>query len=169
MGLRIAIIVARFNSDITARLLVGSKMALADNGVKDENVVVVAVPGSFEIPLVAKKMVESGNYDAVVCLGTIIQGETDHYKHIARQVAEGITQINLTLGVPVVFGVLTTKTLKEAENRSGGKDGEYVNKPLITEKQGSDGKSTKVGGGNSGYNAGLVAIEMANLLRKIEV
>jgi 6,7-dimethyl-8-ribityllumazine synthase len=168
-GLRIAIVVARFNESVTTRLLTGAKAALADNGVHDGNVTVSSVPGSFEIPLTAKKMVESGSYDAVVCLGAVIRGETDHYEHIARQAAEGIAQVGLTSGVPVVFGVLTTNTVEQAEDRSGGPDGKYAERPLVTEKQGADGESAQAGGGNSGYNAGLAAIEMANLLREMGV
>ena len=143
-GLRIAIAVANFNDFITARLLDGAKAALARNGVRDDDVSVVTVPGSFELPLVAKKLAESGQHDAVICLGAVIRGETDHYEHVAGEAAKGIASAGLNSGVPVIFGVLTTDTLEQAINRAGGKQG------------------------NNGYGAGLAAIEMANLMRALD-
>jgi 6,7-dimethyl-8-ribityllumazine synthase len=143
-GLRIAIVVANFNDFITARLLDGAKAALARHGVRDDDVTVVSVPGSFELPLVAKKMAESKRYDAVISLGAVIRGETGHYEHVAGEAAKGIANAGLASGVPVIFGVLTTDTLEQAINRAGGKQG------------------------NNGYGAGLAAIEMANLMRVLD-
>ncbi len=143
-GLRIAIVVANFNDFITARLLDGARAALARNGVRDDDVTVVSVPGSFELPLVAKKLAESKRHDAVISLGAVIRGETDHYEHVAGEAAKGIANAGLSSGVPVIFGVLTTDTLEQAINRAGGKQG------------------------NNGYGAGLAAIEMANLMRVLD-
>ena len=143
-GLRIAIVVANFNDFITARLLDGAKAALARSGVRDDDVTVVSVPGSFELPLVAKKLAESKRHDAVISLGAVIRGETDHYEHVAGEAAKGIANAGLSSGVPVIFGVLTTDTLEQAINRAGGKQG------------------------NNGYGAGLAAIEMANLMRVLD-
>ena len=143
-GLRIAIVVASFNDFITARLLDGARAALARNGVRDDDVTVVSVPGSFELPLVAKKLAESKRHDAVISLGAVIRGETDHYEHVAGEAAKGIANAGLASGVPVIFGVLTTDTLEQAINRAGGKQG------------------------NNGYGAGLAAIEMANLMRALD-
>ena len=142
-ALRVGIVVARFNEFITSKLLQGAKSGLARHGVSDDDVTVAWVPGSFEIPLVAQKMAESGRYDAVVCLGAVIRGETDHYAHVAGEAAKGIASVSLATGVPVIFGVLTTETVEQAINRAGGKSG------------------------NGGYNAAVSAIEMANLVRAI--
>lgn len=144
-GLRIGIVVARFNDFITSRLLEGARAALARHRVRDEDVTVVSVPGSFEIPLMAKKLAESGRYDAVVCLGAVIRGETDHYEYVAGEAAKGIANAAFTTGVPVIFGVLTTDTLEQAINRAGGKQG------------------------NNGYSAAVAAIEMANLVRSLGI
>lgn len=143
-GLRIAIVVANFNDFITSRLLDGARAALARNGVRDDDVTVVSVPGSFELPLVAKKLAESKRHDAVISLGAVIRGETDHYEHVAGEAAKGIANAGLASGVPVIFGVLTTDTMEQAINRAGGKQG------------------------NNGYGAGLAAIEMANLMRVLD-
>ncbi len=143
-GLRIAIVVARFNDFITSRLLEGARAALESHGVSDNDVTVASVPGSFELPLAAKKLAESGNYHAVICLGAVIRGETDHYEHVAGEAAKGIAAASLSSGRPVIFGVLTTDTLEQAINRAGGKQG------------------------NNGYSAGIAAIEMANLLAAME-
>ncbi len=136
-------VVARFNELITSRLLEGAVSGLAGHGVADRDVTVVRVPGSFEIPVTARALAESGRYDAVICLGAVIRGETDHYAHIAGQAARGIGNVSLSTGVPVVFGVLTTDTVEQAVGRAGGSKG------------------------NAGHNAALVAIEMANLLRAL--
>ena len=144
-GLRIGVVVARFNSFVTAKLLEGAQSALASHGVADDDVTVVRVPGSFEIPVVARKMAGSDRFDAVVCLGAVIRGETDHYEHVAGEAAKGIANASVMTGKPVVFGVLTTDTVEQAINRAGGKQG------------------------NSGYSAAVTAIEMANLLRALDV
>ena len=143
-GLRIAIVVATFNDFITSKLLDGARAALSRHGVRDDDVSVASVPGSFELPIVAKKLAESGQYDSVICLGAVIRGETDHYEHVAGEAAKGIANAGLSSGVPVIFGVLTTDTLEQAINRAGGKQG------------------------NNGYGAGLAAIEMANLMRALD-
>ena len=143
-GLRVAIVVATFNDFITSKLLDGARAALARHGVRDDDVSVASVPGSFELPIVAKKLAESGQHDAVICLGAVIRGETDHYEHVAGEAAKGIANAGFNSGVPVIFGVLTTDTLEQAINRAGGKQG------------------------NNGYGAGLAAIEMANLMRALD-
>ena len=143
-GVGVAIVVAQFNNFITSRLLEGAKTALEGSGVRNEDVTVAYVPGSFEIPLAARRLAESGRYDAIVCLGAVIRGETDHYEHVAGEAAKGIAAASQATGIPVIFGVLTTDTMEQAINRAGGKQG------------------------NSGYNAGIAAVEMASLMRKID-
>ena len=143
-GLRLGIVVATFNDFITSRLLEGAKRALSAHGVSDDDVTVASVPGSFEIPLVAQKMAASGRFDAVICLGAVIRGETDHYEHVAAEAVKGIADASVSTGVPVAFGVLTTDTLEQAINRAGGKQG------------------------NQGYDAAVAAIEMANLVRALD-
>ncbi len=143
-GLRIAIVVATFNDFITSKLLEGARAALERHGVRDGDITVARVPGSFEIPLAAKKLAESARHDAVICLGAVIRGETDHYEHVAGEAAKGIANASINSGLPVIFGVLTTDTLEQAINRAGGKQG------------------------NNGYNAALAAIEMANLMRALD-
>ena len=114
------------------------------HGVKDDDVTIASVPGSFELPLVARKMADSGQYDAVICLGAVIRGETDHYSHVAGEAAKGIANASVSSGVPVIFGVLTTDTVEQAINRAGGKQG------------------------NNGYGAAVAAVRMANLVRAID-
>ena len=143
-GLRIAVVVATFNDFITSKLLEGALAALDRHGVRDGDITVARVPGSFEIPLAAKKLAESARHDAVICLGAVIRGETDHYEHVAGEAAKGIANASINSGLPVIFGVLTTDTLEQAINRAGGKQG------------------------NNGYNAALAAIEMANLMRALD-
>ncbi|HAL48439.1 MAG: 6,7-dimethyl-8-ribityllumazine synthase [SAR202 cluster bacterium] len=143
-GLSVGIVVATFNEFITSRLLDGAKAGLSSHGVSDENVTVASVPGSFEIPFVAQKMAQSGRHDAIICLGAVIKGETDHYEHVAGEAAKGIANVSLSTGVPVIFGVLTTDTLEQAINRAGGKQG------------------------NQGHHAAVAAIEMANLARALD-
>lgn len=143
-GLRVAVAVANFNDFITSRLLEGARAALARSGVREDDITIARVPGAFELPLVAKRLAESGQQDAVICLGAVIRGETDHYEHVAGEAAKGIANAALSSGVPVIFGVLTTDTLEQAINRAGGKSG------------------------NNGYNAGLAAVEMANLTRALD-
>ncbi len=141
---RFAIVAARFNSMITEALLAGCRDAFARHGVADDRLDVAWVPGAFEIPMVARKLAETGRYSAVICLGCVIRGETGHYDLVAGQAAGGILQAGLTTGVPVIFGVLTTETVEQALNRAGLK------------------------AGNKGVDAAMAAIEMVNLLRKID-
>ena len=143
-GLRIAVVVATFNDFITSKLLEGALAALDRHGVRDGDITIARVPGSFELPLAAKKLAESARHDAVICLGAVIRGETDHYEHVAGEAAKGIANASISSGLPVIFGVLTTDTLEQAINRAGGKQG------------------------NNGYNAALAAIEMANLMRALD-
>lgn len=143
-GLRVGVVVARFNEFVTSKLLDGCRKALADHGVKNEDVTVVMVPGSFEIPLAAQKMAESGGVDAVVCLGAVIKGETDHYEHVSAAASEGISNVSLSTGVPIGFGVLTTENAEQAIARAGG------------------------GYSDAGYETTEAAIEMANLLRRLD-
>ena len=143
-GLKVAVVVARFNDFITSRLQEGAIAALSQYGVADDDVTVVSVPGSFEVPFVAKRLATANKHDAVVCLGAVIRGETDHYEHVAGEAAKGIAAAAMTSGVPVIFGILTTDTVEQAINRAGGKSG------------------------NHGHSAAVTAIEMANLARAID-
>ncbi len=138
-GKKIAVVVSRFNDFITSRLLDGALDGLARTGVADDDVTVVRVPGSFEIPLAAKRLAASGRYNAVICIGAVIRGETPHYEHVAREVTKGIAQSSLELDVPIVYGLLTTDTIEQAVERAGSK------------------------GGNKGFDAALTAVEMASL------
>lgn len=140
-GLSIVIVVSRFNDLITRQLLAGAQDGLRRHGVEAERVDVAWVPGSFEIPLAARKLAESGRYQAVVCLGAVIRGETPHFEYVAGQVSSGIARAGLDTGVPVIFGIITADSLEEALDRAGGKMG------------------------NKGYDAAVSAIEMANLMR----
>ncbi len=143
-GLKFAIVVSRFNSLVTQRLLDGALDALRRHEA-DENAITIAwTPGSFELPLVAQKFARSGKYDAVICLGCIIRGDTPHFEYVASETAKGIAQVALETGVPVVFGVVTADNLEQALERAGAK------------------------AGNRGFDAAMTAMEMANLLRKIE-
>ena len=137
----IAIVVARFNELVTRALLSGAEDGLARHGVEPEGVDVAWVPGSFEIPVTARKLAESGRYQAVVCLGAVIRGETPHFDQVANQASSGIARVALDTGVPVIFGIITADTLEQAMERAGGKMG------------------------NKGYDAAVAAIEMANLMR----
>lgn len=142
-GLRFGLLVSRFNSFIGDRLLEGALDALVRHG-GDRNLIdIVRVPGAFEIPLVAKKMATSGNYDAVICLGAVIRGSTPHFDYVASEVSKGVASVSLDSGIPVMFGVLTTDTLEQAIERAGTK------------------------AGNKGYDVAVGAIEMINLLRGI--
>ena len=142
-GLKFGIVVSRFNSFISDRLLEGAMDALRRSGAEEEDCSVVRVPGSFEIPLAAKKMVKSGRYDAIICLGCVIRGATPHYAYIAAEVTKGIASLSLESEIPVAFGVLTTDTIEQAVERAG----------------------TKVG--NKGFDAAMSAIEMANLFKEM--
>lgn len=142
--LKIAIVVGRFNDFITGRLLDGAKDTLIRHNVEEENVHVAYVPGAFEIPLVAKKLANSGNYDAVITLGCVIRGATTHYDYVCNEVVKGVSKVSDTTDIPVIFGVITTETIEQAIERAGTK------------------------AGNKGGDAALAAIEMANLLKNIE-
>ena len=142
-GLKFGIVVSRFNSFINDRLLEGAMDALHRSGAEEQDCSVVRVPGAFEIPLAAKKMVKTGRYDAIICLGCVIRGATPHYAYIATEVTKGIASLSLESEIPVAFGVLTTDTIEQAIERAG----------------------TKVG--NKGFDAAMSAIEMANLLKEI--
>ena len=142
-GFRFAIIRSRFNEDVTKRLLEGALDALRVGGVRNEAIDVVLVPGAFEIPLVASKLARSHRYDALICLGAVIRGETPHFDRISAEVSRGIARVAYDYGLPVIFGVLTTDTEKQADARS------------------------RVGGTNRGYEAAVSAIEMAHLMKKL--
>lgn len=143
-GLRVAVVVARFNEFVTRRLLEGAVETLGRHGVSDEDIVLSWVPGSFELPVVAKTLGQTGQYDAVICLGAVIRGETDHYNMVAGQAAAGISAVGRETGVPTIFGVLTTENMEQAINRAGGKSG------------------------NLGSNAAAAAIETARLVQAIK-
>ena len=142
-GLSFGIVLSRFNEFITTRLLEGAQDALVRHGVKEDDIEVARTPGAFEIPLIAKKMAESGKYAAIICLGAVIRGGTPHFEYIASEVTKGIAQVGLQTGLPVIYGVITADTLEQAIERAG----------------------TKMG--NAGFDAAVSAIEMANLSRSI--
>ena len=142
-GLRFGIVVSRFNSFITERLLQGTVDALERSGAKSTDVDVVHVPGSFELPLISKKLAVSGRYDALIAVGCVIRGETSHYDYVCSETARGLQLAQMDTGVPVMFCVLTCDTVEQAIDRAGLK------------------------GGNKGFEAGLAAIEMARLSRKL--
>jgi len=142
-GLRFAIVVSRFNSLVTQRLLDGALDALRRHGADENAITVVYVPGSFEIPLVAKRLAQSGAFDAVICLGCIIRGDTPHFEYVASEAAKGIAQVALETSVPTIFGVVTADTLEQALERAGAK------------------------AGNRGFEAAMTAMEMANLMRQL--
>ncbi|CAC6086038.1 6,7-dimethyl-8-ribityllumazine synthase [Staphylococcus aureus] len=141
--LKVAIVVSRFNDFITGRLLEGAKDTLIRHDVNEDNIDVAFVPGAFEIPLVAKKLASSGNYDAVITLGCVIRGATSHYDYVCNEVAKGVSKVNDQTNVPVIFGILTTESIEQAVERAGTK------------------------AGNKGAEAAVSAIEMANLLKSI--
>ncbi len=141
-GLRLAIVISRFNSSITDRLLQGAIEALATIGAQEEQVIVYRVPGSFEIPQMARKVAESGTYDAIICLGAVLRGETFHFELISEQCARGIQQVAADFSIPVAFGVITADTVEQAMERSG--------------KQSE----------NKGWEAARTAVEMATLFKK---
>ncbi len=140
-GLKFGVVVARFNEFITSKLLDGAQDTLLRHGVKADDIDVAWTPGSFEIPLIAKKMAESDKYDAVICLGAVIRGGTPHFDYIAAEVTKGIAKVSLDTGKPIILGVITADTLEQAIERAGTKSGNY------------------------GSQAALHAIEMANLTR----
>lgn len=140
-GLKFGIVVSRFNDFITGRLLEGAKDALARHGSKMEDIDIAWTPGSFEIPLAAKKMADSGRYQAVICLGAVIRGATPHFEYVAAEVSKGIAKVSLEAGIPVSYGIITADNLEQAIERAGTKQG------------------------NKGFVAATSAIEMANLIK----
>jgi 6,7-dimethyl-8-ribityllumazine synthase len=142
-GLKFGIVASRFNEFITNKLLEGSIDALKRHAVADSDIAIAWVPGAFEIPMVAKKMAESGKYDAVICVGAVIRGSTPHFDYVAAEVSKGIAQVGMKTGVPVIFGVITTDNIEQAIERAGTK------------------------AGNKGFEAAESAIEMANLLKSM--
>jgi 6,7-dimethyl-8-ribityllumazine synthase len=142
-GLKFGVVVSRFNEFFSKKLLEGAQDALLRHGVNEADIEVAWTPGSFEIPLIAQKLAETKKYNAVICLGAVIRGGTPHFDYIAGEVTKGIAQVNLSTGVPVIYGVITTDTLEQAVERSGSK------------------------AGNKGFDAAVSAIEMANLVKSI--
>jgi len=142
-GLHFAIIVGRFNSFITDRLLAGALDALTRSGCSEQNIDIVKVPGSWEMPVVARELARAKKYDAIIALGAVIRGDTPHFDYVAGEMAHGLAQVSSETGVPVGFGVLTTNTVEQAVDRAGVK------------------------GGNKGFDAAMTAIEMANLMRRL--
>lgn len=142
-GLKFGIVIARFNEFISGKLLAGCLDGLKRHGATEDGIEVVWSPGSFEIPLLARKLAGSKKYDAVICLGAVIRGATPHFDYVAAEVSKGVAQVALESGLPVIFGVLTTDNLEQAIERAGTK------------------------GGNKGFDAALAAIEMANVLKEI--
>ena len=142
-GLKFGIVVSRFNEFITSKLLGGALDALHRHETSEKDIDVAWVPGAFEIPLAAKKMAESGKYDAVICLGAVIRGSTTHYDYVCNEVSKGTAQVSMATGVPTIFGVVTTENIEQAIERAGTK------------------------AGNKGTDSAMAAMEMANLLKKI--
>jgi 6,7-dimethyl-8-ribityllumazine synthase len=142
-GMKFGIVIARFNEFISGKLLSGCLDGLTRHGAGEENIHVVWSPGAFEMPLLAKKLAASSQFDAVICLGAVIRGATPHFEYVASEVSKGIANVGLETGVPVIFGVLTTDNIEQAIERAGTK------------------------GGNKGFDAALAAIEMANLLKEM--
>jgi 6,7-dimethyl-8-ribityllumazine synthase len=143
-GQKIGIVVSRFNSFICERLLEGAVDALVRHGASDSDIKVARVPGAFEIPMAAKKMAESGKYDALICLGAVIRGSTPHFDYVASEVSKGVANVSLESGVPIAFGVLTTDTIEQAVERAGTK------------------------AGNKGFEAAVTAIETVNLFKALK-
>jgi 6,7-dimethyl-8-ribityllumazine synthase len=143
-GLKFGIVVSRFNELVTSKLLDGALDCLKRHDADEKDIDIFFCPGSFEIPLVAKKIALTGKYDALICLGAVIRGETPHFDYIANEVSKGIAQVQLEMGIPIAFGILTTDDVEQALNRAGIKSG------------------------NKGWDAALTAIEMANLLKQIK-
>ena len=144
MEMKAAIVAARFNEIIVNKLLGGAVDGLVRHGVEEENITAAWVPGAFEIPLVAERLAKSGKYDAVICVGAVIRGDTSHYDYVCNEVSKGIATVGLQTGVPVLFGVVTTENIEQAIARAGSK------------------------AGNKGYDCALSAIEMVNLLNQID-
>jgi 6,7-dimethyl-8-ribityllumazine synthase len=142
-GLKFGIVISRFNDFITSKLLEGAKDALLRHGAKEDDIDVVKVPGSFEIPIIAKKMALKQMYNAIICLGTVIRGATPHFEYISAEVSKGIASASMDTGVPIAFGVITCDTIEQAVERAGTKSG------------------------NKGWDAAITAIEMAQIMKKL--
>ncbi|MEA3470377.1 MAG: 6,7-dimethyl-8-ribityllumazine synthase [Thermodesulfobacteriota bacterium] len=142
-GLKFAIIASRFNDFICGKLVEGAMDALKRSGADEKTITIARVPGAFEIPLVAKKLAQSGDFDAIICLGAVIRGDTPHFEYISSEVSKGIATATLDTGIPIAFGVITSDTLEQAIERAGSKSG------------------------NKGWDAAISAIEMANLLKML--
>ena len=142
-GMRVGIIASRFNEIIVNKLLGGAVDGLVRHGVDEKNITAAWVPGAFEIPVVADKMAKSGKYDAVICVGAVIRGDTTHYDYVCNEVSKGVAQAGMNSGVPVLFGVITTENIEQAIARAGSK------------------------AGNKGYDCALAAVEMVNLMKQI--
>lgn len=140
-GLKIGLIGSRFNEFIVSKLIGGAEDCLVRHGVNSDDISLAWVPGAFEIPVIAKKMAESGKYDAIICLGTVIRGATSHYDYVCAEVSKGVAQVSMQTGVPVLFGILTTDTIEQAIERAGTK------------------------AGNKGYDCAMSALEMINLIK----
>ena len=142
-GLKFGVVVSRFNEFLTSKLLGGALDTLKRHGAAEDDVTVAWVPGAFELPFIAKKMAESGKYDAIIALGTVIRGSTTHYDYVCNEAAKGIAQASMSTGVPVAFSVVTTENIEQAIERAGSK------------------------AGNKGYDCALGAIEMVNLIKQL--
>ena len=142
-GMKVAIVASRFNEIIVNKLLGGAVDGLVRHGVDEHNITAVGVPGAFEIPIAADKLAKSGKYDAVICVGAVIRGDTTHYDYVCNEVSKGVAHVSLNTGIPVLFGVITTENIEQAIARAGSK------------------------AGNKGYDCALSAIEMVNLLKQL--
>lgn len=142
-GMRVGIVAARFNEIIVNKLLGGAVDGLVRHGVEEDHITAAWVPGAFEIPLAAQKMAQSGKYDAVICVGAVIRGDTTHYDYVCNEVSKGIAHVGMDTGIPVLFGVITTENIEQAIARAGSK------------------------AGNKGYDCALAAIEMVNLMEQM--
>ena len=142
-GIKVGIVASRFNEIIVNKLLGGAVDGLVRHGVEDSNITAAWVPGAFEIPVTAQKMAQSGKYDAVICVGAVIRGDTTHYDYVCNEVSKGVAHVGLAAGIPVLFGVITTENIEQAIARAGSK------------------------AGNKGYDCALSAIEMVNLMKQI--
>lgn len=142
-GMKVGIVASRFNEIIVNKLLGGAVDGLIRHGVEENNITAAWVPGAFEIPVTAAKMAKSGRYDAVICVGAVIRGDTSHYDYVCNEVSKGIAQVGLSTGIPVLFGIVTTENIEQAIARAGSKSG------------------------NKGYDCALSAIEMVNLLEQM--
>ena len=142
-GMKVGIVASRFNEIIVNKLLGGAVDGLVRHGVDEENITAAWVPGAFEIPVTAAKMANSGKYDAIICVGAVIRGDTTHYDYVCNEVSKGVAQVGLNTGVPVLFGVITTENIEQAISRAGSK------------------------AGNKGYDCALSAIEMVNLMKQL--